>query len=170
MCGRSASTSGRGLDSLGRPGCAMEEEDYTIGGYPSSSRYTTPFHTAETYSTQSARGKSTTPFRKKTFSRSTTQRISGNHWPKLSAPIRFPRWRASRVCHRNDRPSRPDGDRPFVYLLPYDGHNKGQGLFGHHSHPAGHRTLQAFYHHVPFWEAEATWGDDHRLQRVEEAT
>ena len=106
-----------------------------------------------------------------TFSWSTTQTDDiRKPLAKLSAPIRFPRWRASGACHRTDRPFPRDGDHPYGGpVRPCGGHSKGQGLFGHHSHPADHRTLQAFYHHIPSSEVE-TWGDDHRLQHGDQAT
>ena len=68
-------------------------------------------------------------------------------------------------CPRSVLPFRRDGDHPGG--RPCDDHNKGQDLFGHHSPPVDHRTLQAFYLHDPS-EPEATWGDDHLLRDGEE--
>ncbi|KAI0664691.1 hypothetical protein C8Q70DRAFT_6621 [Cubamyces menziesii] len=82
------------------------------------------------------------------------QRIPGNYG-LLSAPNRCPRWRASGACHRSDRPSHPVDGRPYACRdHPCDGHNKGQGLFGHHIRLVDHRTLQAFYHQHPSGEVE----------------
>jgi hypothetical protein len=64
---------------------------------------------------------------------------------------------------RTGRPFHRGGDRPC------DVHNKGQDLSAHHSLPADHRTLQAFFLRTPS-EAEATWGDDLLLHDEESAT